>query len=202
MNDFFNHMDCEVVMYADDTCCIISAQSKSDLQIKAQHILNKIHTYLKENKLYLNAEKTVVMSFNNNPIEIFYENRLLKVVDKFKLLGIIIDNKFKFKEHMLYLNNKISSTQYIFNNLKTNKIPTSIKKLIFDSFVKSHITYSSYFILNINKTYFNKIKCTYNKIIKFINPNLISLDNIIYIAILKFIKNILIKKIQKQYMTY
>ena len=106
------------------------------------------------------------MPFNKTDIEIKYENKTLKTVYNYKLLGIIIDSQFNFLEHSIYLNNKLNSTTYIFNNLNKNKFPQKIKKTIFDCYVNSLISYSAPYIFGINQTYFKKIDSTYSRLNK------------------------------------
>ena len=85
-------------MYADDTTLIIKGDTSDDIKLNCQEVLNRVNNYLVKNCLFLNVEKTAIMSFNNTEIDVKYENKLIKNVSSFKILGIILDNKFKFSE--------------------------------------------------------------------------------------------------------
>lgn len=59
-----------------------------------------LNEWCKHNRLYINWNKTFVMFINNKRVElstfIELENQKIDVVDKVKLLGVMLDNKLKF----------------------------------------------------------------------------------------------------------
>ena len=88
-----------MVMYADDSSLIITADTLQQLEQKCQTTMIKLNKYLSSNNLFLNEKKTVYMVFDNIDIHISYNNIQIKKVDKFKLLGVTLDNCFKFDTH-------------------------------------------------------------------------------------------------------
>lgn len=171
VNNMFDHIDGDIIMYADDTTCIVHSETAIELEQKCQDILNQINTYLTKHNLFLNVDKSVIMPFNNNIIQVKIDDKYLKNVNSFKLLGIIVDNKFKFHEHSIHVNNKLNCTSYIFHNLKINKIPPKLKQLLFNSYINSHINYSAVFLYNLNRKQFKKIESTYSRLRKLAYPN-------------------------------
>ena len=108
----------------------------------------------------------------------------------------MIDNNFKFIDHSIHINNKLNSTNYIFNNLKINKIPLEIKKLLFNSYIMSHLSYSSLFLFNLNTTNLKKIDAIYSRLTKLTcrleaNNDACSLSSIIEQIIIKTVSHIL-----------
>jgi ribonuclease HI len=73
--------------------------------------MSKITQWSKENKLHFNNQKSKVLLISRRhkerkAIDIYLNNNHLEQVDKIKYLGIIIDSKFKFNEHIKYISDK------------------------------------------------------------------------------------------------
>ena len=73
--------------------------------------MNKITKWSIENKLHFNDQKSNVMLISRRckerkTADIYLNNYRLEHVDKIKYLGIIIDSKFKFNEHIKYITNR------------------------------------------------------------------------------------------------
>ena len=85
---------------------------RSDSIRAAENISNiemsKITEWSKNNKINFNEEKSKVMLISrrkrkeNKEINIYLNNKPLQQVTTMKYLGIIIDNKFKFSDHIRY----------------------------------------------------------------------------------------------------
>ena len=66
--------------------------------------------------------------------------RYIKQVSEFKYLGIILDNKLKWQNHIDYLCIKLSKAAGMIYKLK-NVAPNSVTKMVFYSIVDSHLRY-------------------------------------------------------------
>ena len=76
--------------------------------------LKTIDEWLKANKLALNISKTMYMIIGSAPSQlppILIRNVPITLVNKIKFLGITVDNKLTFKEHVNAVVSKISRTQ-------------------------------------------------------------------------------------------
>ena len=197
MNDFFDMIDCDLIMFADNSSCIISADSPQNLKHKSQFILNQIKLYLNTNKNFLNIKKTVYMIFHKNlTFKLQYDDTDLLQVDNFKLLGIILDPQFSFEKQSINIVNKFNFTQNVLNkNLNLKKVPFKIKKMIFNSLVCSHIHYSSIYLPCLRKKNLNSILSKFdNTVKKFFATKNLNLNSIISDDICKFINKILNNK--------
>ena len=102
--------------------CVLKASlsfaSKSVSEIQAQLTggLTNVLSWLHANFLILNLEKTKIMlvgthqrtaEADDQVIEI--SNTRLERVNKFKYLGVLLDNTLSWKDHIEYIGNKISS---------------------------------------------------------------------------------------------
>ena len=76
--------------------------------------LNLLSTWFKSNKLSLNTGKTFHMVFHrvrlnsNNNNNIIMDGNILTKVNSAKYLGVIIDHKLNWIDHISYVKNKIS----------------------------------------------------------------------------------------------
>jgi hypothetical protein len=74
--------------------------------------MSKITAWSKENKVNFNEEKSKSLLITRRKrkepkhIQIYLNNKLLAQVTTIKYLGIIIDDKFKFRQHLSYAADK------------------------------------------------------------------------------------------------
>ena len=101
-------------MFADDTSMLIHGKDVSLLEEEMNRELCKVTTWLKVNKLSLNITKTHNMLFSNSPkctgrknlIEI--DGIIIETVNCTKFLGVIVDNKLTWTQHINELCNKVT----------------------------------------------------------------------------------------------
>ena len=96
-----------------DTSVLLSGDDLKDLTCLLNKELELLFIWLKSNNLSLNTQKTFYMLFhrarikgNNSVVKI--NDSVLNRVNNMKYLGIIIDHKLKWCEHISYVKNKVS----------------------------------------------------------------------------------------------
>ena len=106
------------IMYADDTSVLLSGDELKDLTCLLNKELEILFILLKSNKLSLNTQNTFYMLFhrariksNNSVVKI--NDSVLNRVNNMKYLGVIIDHKLKWCEHISYVKNKVSKGHLI-----------------------------------------------------------------------------------------
>ena len=110
INDINNASDLfEMITYADDTTLITSMNVMEKHPHKINKELENISTWLKINRLTVNTKKTKFMIFQNAirnhlPMCLLLNGERIESVNSFNYLGITIDTKLTFKEHI----NKVS----------------------------------------------------------------------------------------------
>ena len=75
-----------------------------------------------------------------------HDNNSIQICHQYKYLGVIIDDKLNFREHIMYICSKARKKIfciYIMNNLRTN---SRIKTLAYKSLVESTILYGLHII--------------------------------------------------------
>ena len=105
-----------VTMFADDTSTSCEVKSVHDITVKVIPDLVKLCDWLKSNKLSLNMIKTEFMIIGSTQnvlkfgdlIATRIDDQLIKQVAYVKYLGIIVDDRLTWKEHVDYISKKIS----------------------------------------------------------------------------------------------
>jgi hypothetical protein len=94
-------------MFAYDTNLSCQGKSSTEIENKINSDLENVHKWLIANKLTLNQEKTECMlvgsrqrlqQSSSNP-QIVIGNHIIQQVSSKKVLGVIIDEQLKWKEH-------------------------------------------------------------------------------------------------------
>ena len=109
MNDIGNISDfLYAILYADDTSVLLNRKNNAYLIELLNSELEKLSIWLKANKLFLNIKKTYYRVFPRSRIKtdahavITMDKVCLQRIDSFKHLGIIIDHKPNWTQHLAY----------------------------------------------------------------------------------------------------
>ena len=134
------------ILFADDTTLYISSKSINELYNLMNQELLTLSDWFKANKLSLNLSKTRCMLFTNknvspnNTYNISIDGVNVKRESSFKLLGIHIDEKLTWNEHIKVIKSKISSAIYAINRIK-RLIPDKYKRTLYFSLIYLHLSY-------------------------------------------------------------
>jgi len=99
----------KVVAFADDLILAIRAGSTRAVENYSNGELTKITTWSKRNKTIFNDKKSKVVLISrrkrkeSRAMNVYLNNRKLNQVTTLKHLGIIMDHKFTFEEHIAYV---------------------------------------------------------------------------------------------------
>ena len=145
------------VLFADDTNIFITANTKEEAYNTANFVLKEVHNYMLGNQLHINLSKCVYMHFRprmnaterqtcartrpyNSELNLSLAGHKLKKVDKTRFLGVIIDDKLSWDDHIEFLEAKLNSCIVTIKRI-IKFIPKSQFKLIYHSLFVSHLTY-------------------------------------------------------------
>jgi hypothetical protein len=106
--------------------------------------LEEIRNWMSRNKLAVKVRKSNFIAFGNTEspdLNINFGSQSLNLVSKVKYLGVWIDNRLKFRDHIDFLIKKCSAIVGILYKLK-NVLPFSVKRVIYYSLVHSHFAYA------------------------------------------------------------
>lgn len=177
VNDILDDMpDDSIIAYADDTAVISCDNTWEKSVVKMNEYLVKIAKWLKLNKLTLNVNKTVYMTFGSYRIsvpeyvEIRIEDKLLKRVVSSRYLGIIIDYNLKWKEHIEYVVKKSKYLVFIFYKLSKFAQTKALLQLYYAYFVGI----LNYGVIAWGGAYYTNVyplQYLHNKILRIISKN-------------------------------
>ena len=109
-------------IFADDTNLFYSGTNIKDMIQTANTEMEKVVVWLQCNKLSLNINKSNYMLFTNKHIlmdmNVRIENQYIERVKSTKFLGIMIDDRLSWKDHIMIIKKKISRGIGIINKAK------------------------------------------------------------------------------------
>ena len=136
--------------------------------------LNIIDLWLRKNKLSLNYSKTSFIIFNKQPNKTFdYEFKLkinnnpIKRVNSIKYLGVLIENKLSWSEHVDYLNLQLARYSGLFTRLR-RYVPHQILFLLYYSIIYSQIKYGILSWGTASNSLLKKVEIRLNRILRVI----------------------------------
>ena len=134
------------ILFADDTTLFYSSKNLQELSDVINNELSKMMEWLNANRLSLNIDKTNFMIFRPKGKKeicptIHINGSSIQEVDDAKFLGIIIDNKLNWIEHIRCISRKIAKgTGIIIKARKSFESETLLN--LYNALIFPHITYS------------------------------------------------------------
>lgn len=160
-------------LYADDTNLMISENVKACIETNANNSLNIINNYLSRNNLFINTDKTKLITFKtkqcrvNEDYDIYIGEKILENVKSTNFLGLIIDQHMSWVNHVEKVIKKVSAGLYALRRMsKICSIETL--KIIYFSLIQSHISYGLAVYGSAGKVSLNKILKLQKKAIRII----------------------------------
>ena len=115
VNDLLTKMpENSILSYADDTAVLAKGKTWKEVENQMNKYLDEVSIWLRLNKLTINIQKTVYLTFGNysdsvpRTINIEINGEQLKRVTETKYLGINFDTNMRWSKHIEYLINKSS----------------------------------------------------------------------------------------------
>lgn len=148
----------EFIMFADDTNIFCSGDNIVELCDNVSSELTNLEKWFALNKLSLNLTKTNFMVFSNrkkqNDVTVSINNCKLDRVTNVKFLGVTIDEKLNWKEHISKIKGKLSKCIYVLYKVKD----ILNEKLLYGLYCSLFLPYINYCIEIWGTTYATNIK--------------------------------------------
>ena len=161
------------ILYADDTTLSFRGTSLPDIINKCNQKLNFFNSWSISNRLTINTEKTYFMTFSNNQLPTTIPNLIIsnnsiisKNSDKF--LGVVLDERLRFDDHISMLCRKVSKSLGILYKLRDYLPLTSLISLYY-TFIYPYFTYCNLVWGNTFITHLNPLIILQKKAIRIIN---------------------------------
>ena len=174
INDLPNAINSIPRLFADDTCLILRQLSLSALEKACSDESKQLKDWCDTNKIQINSNKSCILHLppkqNTPPLtfQIPYDNSFIVNNICCKYLGILIDNKLNFKQHIQIVESKIAKSVGILNKLR-HIFPSSALLLIYLPLVHPHLLYSLPIWESTFSTYLQKLQRLQNKAIRIIS---------------------------------
>jgi hypothetical protein len=172
INDLINATDIYFpLLFADDSNIFFTSKNVSDMHVNVNRELINIIDWLDTNKLSLNLKKTNYMIFCKKhipadvPIKI--RDTLITRVYSTQFLGVQVDHKLEWKEHINYIGQKLSKSIGIIYKAKRVLNKQALINLYY-TFVYPYITYCIHVWGKTYVTYLDKIVKIQKKLIRMI----------------------------------
>ena len=163
MNDFSRSSELLFsILFADDTSVFIEGTCLNDISEILNTEFKKISIWLEANKLTININKTHYMMFHRTRIKhitnfkIYISNNAIDRSINTKFLGVIIDNKFNWAAHILYIKNKISKSIGIIYKIRHFLDKRSLRNMYF-TFIYPYLIYCLEIWGNTYETHLNPL---------------------------------------------
>ena len=148
------------IMLVDDTNIYLSDSNLITLETLTNKELSHLATWRKANKLSLNVKKMHYIFFSNKrspaKIDLMMDNERIGETCKTKFLGVIIDNKLTWKDHINNISGKSARGNGVI--IKARKYLNKYTLLcLYCSFVYPYLTYCYEVWGNTYKAYLEKI---------------------------------------------
>ena len=160
-------------MFADDCTLSFQHSSISTLLCMCNSDLEKFKAWSDANRLTLNLDKTKCLFISNlygslPNHDIHIDDYLIETVSETKFLGVIIDSKMKFKNHIDHICNKVSRSIGILYKIQSI-VPRHILKIIYYSIVHPYFIYCLPIFASTYATHLHPLKLLQKKAIRIIS---------------------------------
>ena len=141
INDIFYFVDNNIANYADDNTPYATEKKVTSLiQVLEDNAL-KLKTWFHDNYLKMNLDKCkLLVSNHSNEISLNIDQQLITGSKSVKLLGITIDNKLSFDEHISKLCKKASLKLHALSRV-SSYFSSDKLKVILKAFIESQFGY-------------------------------------------------------------
>lgn len=147
-SDFPNSANTLLATYADDTAILTRSPNPVEASQQLQHHLNAIEIWLKRWRIKINAEKSLQVSFTLRRgicPPLFLSNTRIPADTKVKYLGLILDKRLSWKQHIsskrVLLNNRLKILFSLVNS--RSPLPLRLKLRIYSSLLRPIWFYGS-----------------------------------------------------------
>ena len=160
------------VLFADDTTICTSDKNVAKQYSETNRELNRLYTWLSVNKLSINIKKTNYIVFSNihenvaNSVGI--NNTKCQKVYLKKFIGVFIDHKLTWQEHINYACGKICKCTAMLNKVK-NLLNKSSLHMLYNSLFIPYLTYCTEVWGNTYKTHLKPLFLRQRKAIPIVN---------------------------------
>ena len=148
------------ILFADDTTVYASSSSLHDLINVINADLTHLADWFCANRLSLNVSKTNYVLFSKKSITVHPNikigNTTIDRKQHVKFLGVIVDEKLEWSEHIIHCKAKLSSSLYAINSCK-RYLTSGHLLMLYNCLIYSHLSYGVLLWGSTFQSYLNNI---------------------------------------------
>ena len=176
INDIPIASDLSTWLFADDTVLVESAENLAFLQSNMNEQVDKVQTWLLANKLsvhYVDKSKYMLVNSNNNIrvedgcFELKMANHSLERTKIYKYLGIIVDEKFSWADHINSVCKKLSQAAGVIYKVRY-LLSRDALMLLYHSLVGQKLRYGLICWATATNFLLDKVDILHNKIVRYL----------------------------------
>ena len=147
------HIHNAIDLFADDSTLHTSCPNIEKIQLRLQTDLNVITTWYTDNKMVINTSMTNTMlittqqrrhHLQNDRLSIALDKENLQQVNQHKVIGVVVEENLKWREHVNGVCQKISQTFALFRRIK-QFLPQWSRILFYNSYIMPHLRRVTFF---------------------------------------------------------
>ena len=163
-------------LFADDTVLVESANNLEALQSKMNEQVVKVQAWLLANKLsvhYVDKSQYMLVNSNNNTriedgdFELKMANHILERTKTYRYLGLIVDEKFSWADHINEVCWKISQVAGVIFKVR-KRLSKEALMLIYHTLVAQKLRYGLICWATASKFLLDKVNVVHNKVVRYL----------------------------------
>ena len=156
----------KICLFADDTTIHNSSKNLVDALDSLHLDLTLFSKWFEENRLVVNWSKTKAMVVNRHevglPENIILGDNKIEFVRKFKLLGVVVDSRLMFSDHVGAVCKRVNYTSFLFCR-NTKFFSFKFKTVLFKLFIFSNFDYCSSVFSLVSKSEMKRLESCFNR---------------------------------------
>ena len=161
------------IIFADDTNVFYSGSNFTECVHRINTEMTSLLKWIQSNKLSLNVEKTQYIIFSKRRLQtdqltVSINGEIIKRVDSFRFLGIIIDDRLSWRQHIAHIRRKVSKSIGILRSARSLLNKNTLVTLYY-AFVYPYFNYCIDVWGHCNEQDFQSLFKTQKRIIRYIN---------------------------------
>lgn len=152
--------------FADDTTILWHGKYIDELHEIVSSDLGMIKEWCDANLLSFNVSKTNIITFKCNLNEIYLEDKIIKNQTECRFLGLHIDSKLKFENHISILSKKLAANCFAIR-VVANELKLDSARNAYFALIDSHLRYGICFWGSCSQYLFNKIFVLQKRALKY-----------------------------------
>jgi len=176
INDMPQAIDCELLLYADDTCLIFQHKDIHEIEIVLNRNFSILCDWFVDNKLsiHFGEDKTRSILFGSRhkikksrPLNIHYKTIKIKQYSKVTYLGCILDETLSGESMATHVINKVNSRlRFLYRQNRFLNI--RLRRLLCNAMIQPFFDYAcNAWYPNLNKNLKTRLQAAQNKCIRF-----------------------------------